>query len=244
MNFAYWKCLGTTVTHPQSGTLHKVTTSSGVSMSTKTVWQQFHCMGFHGWTAPVGGTVLMSIRCTTIAAYIPSICHSDKYQYQCDLWAFLKRQIRSLLEVFRCRVCTISDSFWVWSESVGTTGIYHHSCDCKLKHLHPEKILNSYTFTGTNALCSRWYDSRRPDTHSESLPFFKFYIPVIIEMFQYICASFRVGSSLHVHRGDVISFKWKGWLEGSLKRRLIFSYKTLRQSWGSERQVKCWGGKR
>lgn len=32
MNFAYWKCLGTTVTHPQSGTLHKVTTSSGVSM--------------------------------------------------------------------------------------------------------------------------------------------------------------------------------------------------------------------
>lgn len=73
--------------------------------------------------------------------------------------------------------------------------------------------------------------------------FFKFYIPVIIEMFQYICASFRVGSSLHVHRGDVISFKWKGWLEGSLKRRPIFSYKTLRQSWGSERQVKCWGGK-
>lgn len=158
--------------------------------------------------------------------------------------------MRSLLEVFRCRVCTISDSFWVWSESVGTTGIYHHSCDCKLKQLHPDQILNSYTFTGTNTLCSRWYDSRRPDTLmnknvsqrlwncSESLPFFKFYIPVILEMFQYICASFRVGPSLHVHRGDVISFKWKGWLEGSLKRRRIFSYKTLRQSWGSERQVK------
>lgn len=107
-----------------------------------------------------------------------------------------------------------------------------------------------------HAFCSRWYDSHRPDALmnknvcqrlwncSESLPFFKFYIPVIIEMFQYMFASFWVGPFLRVHHGDVISFKWKGWLEGSLRCRGIFSYKILRQSWGSERQVKCWGGEK
>lgn len=145
-------------------------------------------------------------------------------------------------------------AYWKSLDAVCARYLTHSECEVKVLARQASIITavianwNIYTqkkySTGTNALCSRWYDSRRPDTHSESLPFFKFYIPVIIEMFQYICASFRVGSSLHVHRGDVISFKWKGWLEGSLKRRPIFSYKTLRQSWGSERQVKCWGGKR
>lgn len=74
MNVAYWKCLGTTVTHPQSGPLLKVTTSSGVSISTKTVCQQFHCMGFHGRTAPVGGTVLMPIQCTFYEEYKKNYC--------------------------------------------------------------------------------------------------------------------------------------------------------------------------